>query len=69
MPTVAELLRTVLRRLKGELLLKQGDDAEAETSLHQAESCFQHAIEVARRQQAKALLEESSSYLEGRMNS
>ena len=43
-----------LHRLKGELLLMQGDDAEAEASLHQAESCFQHAIEVARRQQAKS---------------
>jgi predicted ATPase len=32
----------------------QGDDAGAEASLHQAESCFQHAIEVARRQQAKS---------------
>ena len=41
-----------LHRLKGELLLMQDD--EAETSLHQAESCFQHAIQVARRQQAKS---------------
>ncbi|MFB0538056.1 MAG: BTAD domain-containing putative transcriptional regulator, partial [Anaerolineae bacterium] len=36
-----------LRRLKGELLLMQGDDAEAEASFHKA-------IEVARRQQAKS---------------
>jgi predicted ATPase len=36
-----------LHRLKGELLLTQGDDAEAEAS-------FQKAIEVARRQQAKS---------------
>ncbi|NIO72147.1 MAG: hypothetical protein GTN71_24760, partial [Anaerolineae bacterium] len=43
-----------LHRLKGELLLMQGDKAEAEASFHQAESCFQHAIEVARRQQAKS---------------
>jgi predicted ATPase len=43
-----------LYRLKGELLLMQGDDAKAEASLHKAESCFQHAIEVARRQQAKS---------------
>jgi predicted ATPase len=41
-----------LHRLKGELLVMR--DEEAETSLHQAESCFQHAIEVARRQQAKS---------------
>ena len=41
-------------RLKGELLLMQGHEAEAEASFHQAESCFQHAIEVARRQQAKS---------------
>jgi predicted ATPase len=36
-----------LYRLKGELLLAQGDEAEAETSLHKA-------VEVARRQQAKS---------------
>jgi predicted ATPase len=36
-----------LRRLKGELLLMRGDEAEAEASLHQA-------IEVARQQQAKS---------------
>ena len=41
-----------LHRLKGELLLMQGDKTEA--SFHQAESCFQHAVEVARRQQAKS---------------
>jgi DNA-binding SARP family transcriptional activator len=43
-----------LYRLKGELLLMQGDEAEAEASLHQAESCFQHATDVARRQQARS---------------
>jgi DNA-binding SARP family transcriptional activator/predicted ATPase len=43
-----------LHRLKGELLLMQGDEAEAEASFHKAESCFQHAVEVARRQQAKS---------------
>jgi predicted ATPase len=43
-----------LHRLRGELLLMQGDEAEAEASFHQAESCFQHAMEVARRQQAKS---------------
>jgi DNA-binding SARP family transcriptional activator/predicted ATPase len=43
-----------LYRLKGELLLMQGDEAEAEASFHQAESCFQHAVEVACRQQAKS---------------
>ncbi len=36
-----------LHRLKGELLLMQGDEAEAEASFHKA-------IEVARRQQAKS---------------
>ena len=36
-----------LRRLKGELLLMQGDETEAEASFHKA-------IEVARRQQAKS---------------
>jgi predicted ATPase len=43
-----------LYRLRAELLLMQGEDAEAEASFHKAESCFQHAIEVARRQQAKS---------------
>jgi predicted ATPase len=43
-----------IHRLKGELLLVQGDKTEAEASFHQAESCFQHAVEVARRQQAKS---------------
>jgi predicted ATPase len=41
-------------RLKGELLLMRGADAETEASLHQAESCFEHAIDVARHQQAKS---------------
>jgi predicted ATPase len=43
-----------LHRLKGELLLMQGDETEAEASLPRAESCFQRAIEVARRQSAKS---------------
>jgi predicted ATPase len=43
-----------LHRLEGELLLMQGDETEAEASLPQAESCFQHAIEVAQRQRAKS---------------
>jgi predicted ATPase len=46
-----------LYRLKGELLSTQsmqGDEVEAEASLHEAESCFKHAIAVARRQQAKS---------------
>jgi predicted ATPase len=38
-----------LYRLKGELLLMQGDEAESE-----AEASFHKAIEVARRQQAKS---------------
>jgi DNA-binding SARP family transcriptional activator/predicted ATPase len=41
-------------RLQGELLLMQGDEAETEASFHQAESWLQHAVEVARRQQAKS---------------
>jgi predicted ATPase len=46
-----------LYRLKGELLSTksmQGDEVEAEANLLQAESRFQHAIEVAQRQQAKS---------------
>jgi DNA-binding SARP family transcriptional activator/predicted ATPase len=43
-----------IHRLVGELLLMQGSEAEAETSFQEAESCFQHAIEVARRQQARS---------------
>jgi predicted ATPase len=42
-----------LYRLRGELLLAQGDEDKAKASL-QAERCFQHAIAVARRQQAKS---------------
>jgi predicted ATPase len=37
-------------RLKGELLLQQNSDKQAE-----AENCFQEAIEIARHQQAKSL--------------
>jgi predicted ATPase len=40
-----------LHRLKGELLLQQG---EGERCMPDAETCFQRAIEVARRQQAKS---------------
>jgi predicted ATPase len=36
-------------RLKGELLLQQNSDNQAE-----AETCFQHALEIARNQQAKS---------------
>jgi class 3 adenylate cyclase/predicted ATPase len=46
-----------LYRLRGELLSTQsmqGDQEGAEANLHQAESCFQHAIEIARRQRAKS---------------
>jgi predicted ATPase len=39
-----------LYRLKGELLLQQTSDNQAE-----AETCFQHAISTARSQQAKSL--------------
>ena len=38
-----------LHRLKGELLLQQSSDNQAE-----AESCFHHAIAIAQNQQAKA---------------
>ncbi len=43
-----------IHRLMGELLLMQSTEAASETSFHQAEGCFQHAIEVARRQQARS---------------
>jgi predicted ATPase len=39
-----------LYRLKGELLLQQSSDNQAE-----AESCFRHALDLARNQQAKSL--------------
>jgi predicted ATPase len=42
-----------LHRLKGQLLLEQ-EKGEVETCLHNAEACFQHAIEVARRQRARS---------------
>src|SRR5262249_5288161 len=38
-----------LHRLKGELLLQQSSDNQAE-----AEACFQHAIRIAQSQQAKS---------------
>jgi predicted ATPase len=43
-----------LYRVRGELLLMQDDEPGAQASLHRAESSFQHAIEIARRQQAKS---------------
>jgi DNA-binding SARP family transcriptional activator/predicted ATPase len=43
-----------LHRLRGQLLLMQGDPAQAAASLHDAERSFGRAIEVARRQQAKS---------------
>src|SRR5215471_17631355 len=39
-----------LYRLKGELLLQQSSDNQAE-----AESCFHHALDIAQSQQAKSL--------------
>ena len=39
-----------LYRLKGALLLQQSSDNQAE-----AESCFHHALDIARNQQAKSL--------------
>jgi DNA-binding SARP family transcriptional activator/predicted ATPase len=42
-----------LHRLKGQLLLEQ-EKGEVETCYHNAEACFQHAIEVARRQRARS---------------
>jgi DNA-binding SARP family transcriptional activator/predicted ATPase len=43
-----------LHRLQGELLLMQGERTGTGAGLHQAERCFQRAIEVARRQNAKS---------------
>ena len=43
-----------LYRLQAELLLSQSKEDEVEASLHQAERCLQHAMELARRQQAKS---------------
>jgi predicted ATPase len=43
-----------IHRLRGELLLIQGDETATDTSLGRAEGCFQRAIEVARRQQARS---------------
>jgi predicted ATPase len=42
-----------LYRLKGELLLMKGEKTDAQISQH-AEHCFQQAIVVARRQQARS---------------
>ena len=42
-----------LYRLRGELLLAQGGEDETEVNLR-VETCFQQAIEVARRQQARS---------------
>ena len=41
-----------MHRLKGELLLAQDDTQQKWV---EAEACFRHALEVARRQQAKSL--------------
>jgi len=40
-----------IHRLKGELLLKEQDDSSAA----EAQSCFERAIEIARKQSAKSL--------------
>jgi predicted ATPase len=42
-----------LHRLKGELLLMRGAEGAESKTQEQAEACFRHAIEVARRQSAK----------------
>src|SRR5262249_33844514 len=47
--TGERLCEPELYRLKGELLLQQNADNQAE-----AETCFQHAISIARSQQAKS---------------
>ncbi len=41
-------------RVRAELLLMEGNEAEAEASLHDAERSFQHAIELARQQGARS---------------
>ncbi len=43
-----------LYRLKGELMLQSGVQS-LESRVQEAEECFQQAIEIARRQQAKSL--------------
>ena len=43
-----------LYRLKGELLLVPGEPVEGEAGSDEAERCFQHAVEVSRRQKAKS---------------
>jgi predicted ATPase len=48
--TRERLFEAEIYRLKGELLLQQNSDNQAE-----AESCFQHAISIAQSQQAKSL--------------
>jgi predicted ATPase len=47
--TGARLYAPELYRLKGELLLQQNSDNQAD-----AENCFHHALEIARTQQAKS---------------
>jgi predicted ATPase len=47
--TVERWYESELYRLKGELLLQQSSDNQAE-----AETCFHHALEIARNQQAKS---------------
>src|SRR5262249_32639836 len=49
-PTGERVWEPVLYRLKGELLLQQHSDNQAE-----AESAFHHALDIARNQQAKSL--------------
>jgi predicted ATPase len=44
-----------LYRLKGALLLKMGDSEQEGGKVGETEECFQKALDVARRQQAKSL--------------
>jgi predicted ATPase len=52
--TDERLWEAELYRIRGELLLMQGREADAESGLHDAERSFQHAIVVARDQQARS---------------
>ena len=54
-----------LHRLKGELLLSRS----RRRSMHEAEACFHHALDVARRQQAKSLELRAAMSLVGYGNS
>jgi acetylornithine/succinyldiaminopimelate/putrescine aminotransferase len=53
-PLLAGLLAEELVKRRGELLLMQEEQTETGAGLHQAERCFERAIEVARRQKAKS---------------